>query len=158
MDTKKEIAKLINVLRRTARMAQQAAWIGNDEEGADFCRAQYNKVLERLTGLDETVASVFEPLDDTVSLSVIAMACRQLAAYFEDDVKGSNRWGHIYGAAFDTDAFKSFWKKSAQDIEDLGEFIRENLESWAKQRNEPADASSAASEAEEGGSEKAKAN
>ena len=134
MERETEIKKLVNVLRKTSRMAQQAAWSGNDETSATFSVDQYNRVLKRLAELDEHVATVFHPLDDDASLSVVSMACRQLAAYFEDEVKSSASWGRIYGAAFDSDSFKDFWKQSAREIEDLGEFIRENIETWAKQR------------------------
>ena len=38
----------------------------------------------------------------------------------------------VYG--FDARAFKEFWRKSAHDIEDLGEFIRESISEWMRQR------------------------
>ena len=43
-------------------------------------------------------------------------------------------WGDPkHGAWVDKKAFKDFWTKSARDIEDFGEFIRENIEDWVKQ-------------------------
>jgi hypothetical protein len=132
MERKKEIAKLVNVLRQTARMAQQAGWTGDDDEAAAFCTQQYNRVLARLTELDGDAVTIFEPLSAGVSLTVVAVACRQLAAYYEDEVRPLHGWGRVYGAAFDSESFKDFWRKSARDIEDLGEFIRENVEAWAK--------------------------
>ena len=39
--------------------------------------------------------------------------------------------------AFVVDAretFKDFWQKSSRDIEDLGEFIRESINEWVRQR------------------------
>lgn len=134
MEREKEILKLVNVLRKTARMAQQAAWAGHEEESASYSVDQYNRVYQRLVELDNSVATIFDPLESEASLVVVSMACRQLAAYFEDETKKSASWGGIYGAAFDTDSFKDFWKESAKEIEDLGEFIRENLETWASQR------------------------
>ena len=140
MENEKEITRLINVLRKTARMAQQAAWTdGDDEEAAAFSAAQYNRVLARLTELDPTTATIFEPLPDDATLSVVALACRQLAAYYEDETCAPSGWGRVYGAAFDADAFKDFWRKSARDIEDLGEFIRENIETWAHQHRTKTD-------------------
>ena len=62
------------------------------------------------------------------------MACRQLAAYYEDEVGAGPSWGRAYGIHFDAEPFKDFWRKSARDIEDLGEFIRESIEEWARQR------------------------
>lgn len=144
MEKEQEILKLVNVLRKTSRMAQQASWAGNEEDTRAYTVAQYNRVLKRLTELDSTVSTVFQPLDEADSISVVAMACRQLAAYFEDETKNSaSPWGKIYGAAFDSESFKEFWKDSAREIEDLGEFIRQNIETWANQRKsksaEPAD-------------------
>lgn len=132
MERKKEIAKLVNVLRRTSRMAQQAGWTGDDDEAAAFCAQQYNRVLTRLTELDGGAATIFEPLPAETSLTVVAVASRQLAAYYEDEVRASKSWGRVYGAAFDKDSFKDFWQQSAREVEDLGEFIRENVEAWAK--------------------------
>ena len=135
MERDKEIQKLVNVLRKTARLAQQAGWTGGEDSSSSFNVDQYNRVLARLVELEPTVGSVFQPLADDVSLSVVGMACRQLAAYFEDEVKASSSWGKAYGAAFDTDSFKNFWSESTREIEDLGEFIRENLEVWANKHN-----------------------
>ncbi len=136
MEHKKEMAKLVNVLRKTARMAQSAGWSGDDEEAATYCAEQYNRVLARLNEIDGHDGSIFEPLPADASLTVVALACRQLAAYYEDDVRSSHSWGRVYGAAFDSEAFKEFWRKSARDVEDLGEFIRENVEAWADWRKQ----------------------
>ncbi|GIV60173.1 hypothetical protein GQ464_002975 [Rhodocaloribacter litoris] len=134
MEREQEIAKLVNVLRRAARTAMQAHWTGGDADAAAFCVRQYNRVLERLATLDPGVRAVFEPLPEDSSLTVAAMACRQLAAYYEDEVDEPSAWGRVYGAAFDADAFKTFWQRCAGDIEDLGEYIRESIESWARER------------------------
>ncbi len=149
MEREKEIQKLINVLRKTARLAQQASWAGQDSKSAAFSVDQYNRVLSRLVELDPNVSSVFQPLEDDESLSVVIIASRQLAAYFEDETRSSHSFGKTYGAAFDTEAFKDFWKQSARDIEDLGEFIRENLETWANQQKKSASASESKADKEE---------
>lgn len=135
MEKDKEIARLVNVLKKTARMAQQTAWTGSDDDAATYCVEQYNRVLARLAELDPEASAVFEALPAGSSLSVVALACRQLAAYYEEETASAG-WGRVYGAAFDADSFKDFWRKSARDIEDLGEFIRENVEAWARQRTE----------------------
>src|SRR5262249_42208137 len=94
MEREKEIAKLVNVLRRTSRMALQSEWTGGAEDVAAFCIDQYNRVLARLKEIDEGVGAVFDPLPAGSSLTVAAMACRQLAAYYEDEVgrQGSEDW------------------------------------------------------------------
>ena len=142
MEREKEIAKLVNVLRRTSRMALQSEWTGSTQDVATFCIDQYNKVLGRLKEIDADVGSVFDPLAPGSSLTVAAMACRQLAAYYEDEVGRSHNWGDWrgvwgdprHGAWADKRAFKEFWSKSAREIEDFGEFIRENIDEWINQR------------------------
>ena len=135
MEREKELVKLINVLRRTGRMALQSEWTGGKEDAAAFCTDQYNRVLARLKELDPGVSVVFEPLAAGSSLTVVAMACRQLAAYYEDEVgrAGWGSWDPTQGVWVDKKAFKDFWSKSAREIEDFGEFIRENIEDWVKQ-------------------------
>jgi hypothetical protein len=136
MEREKEIAKLVNVLRRTARMAMQYEWTGGNEDTAAYCVEQYNRVLARLKEIDADVAPVFDPLPAESSLSVAAMACRQLAAYYEDEVGGASPWGRSYGIHIDPAMFKEFWIKAGRDIEDLGEFIRASIEEWTRQRKD----------------------
>lgn len=140
MEREKEIAKLVNVLRRTSRMALHSEWTGGKEDAARFCVEQYNRVLARLKEIDQSVGTVFEPLPQDSSLMVAAMACRQLSAYYEDEIKESPRWAKAYGMRFDHESFKEFWQKSARDIEDLGEYIRESIEEWVRQRQRKPDA------------------
>ena len=134
MEREKELPKLINVLRRTSRMAMQSEWTGGAQDTAAFCVEQYNRVLARLKEIDENVGKLFEPLPAGSSLTVVAMACRQLAAYFEDEVGPQKGPARGYGFAFDPSLFKDFWQKSAHEIEDLGQFIRECIDEWARVR------------------------
>jgi hypothetical protein len=133
MERDKEISKLANVLKRTARMAMQSEWTGSSHDAGAFCAEQYNRVLARLKEIDPEITPIFAPLAPDSSLSVAAMACRQLAAYYEDET-GGHRWGRAYGIGFDPDMFKDFWCKSAREVEDLGEFIRESIQEWARQK------------------------
>ena len=134
MEREKELPKLINVLRRTSRMAMQSEWTGSAQDTATFCAEQYNRVLARLKEIDDSVGKLFEPLPAASSLTVVAMACRQLAAYFEDEVGPQKGSGRGYGFAFDSSMFKDFWEKSAHEFEDLGQFIRECIDEWARVR------------------------
>ena len=152
MEREKELIKLINVLRRTSRMALQSEWTGGGQDAAAYCTDQYNRVLSRLKEIDPNVATVFDALPAGSSLTVVAMASRQLAAYYEDELGPTRGFGRAYGLHFDPkmfkefweksasglhfDAkmFKDFWEKSAREFEDLGEFIRESVEEWARQR------------------------
>src|SRR5205814_3322381 len=140
MEREKELAKLINVLRRTSRMAMQSEWTGSGQGAAAFCTEQYNRVLTRLKEIDAGVSKVFEPLPEESSLTVVAMACRQLAAYYEDELRPQKGFGRAYGFAIDPTMFKEFWEKSARDIEDLGESIRASIEAWPRVRKRKHDA------------------
>ena len=81
----KETVKLLNVLRRIARAAGYAAWIKAGPDATQFCVAQYNRVLARLTELEPAIKPLFTPLDDSASAEVIRIAARELLAYFEVD-------------------------------------------------------------------------
>jgi len=136
MEREKELVKLINVLRRTSRMALQSEWTGGKEDAAAFCVDQYNRVLARLKELDPGVGVVFEPLPAGCSLTVVAMASRQLASYYEDEFGPAKSFGRPYGFAFDPNKFKEFWEKSAREFEDMGEFIRESIDEWLRHKKE----------------------
>src|ERR1700742_2923314 len=137
MEREKELVKLINVLRRTSRMALQSEWTGGKEDAAAFCTEQYNRVLTRLKEIDSGVGAIFEPLPAGSSLTVVAMASRQLAAYYEDELGPARGFGaRGYGFAFDPSKFKDFWEKSAREFEDMGEFIRESIDEWLRQKKE----------------------
>ena len=144
MDRDKELTKLVNMLRQTARMALNVEWTEDTTDAAQYCVEQYNRVLERLKQLDPNETTVFEPLASGSSLNVVAIACRQLAAYYEDEVKDSTAWQTICGGAVvSADAFKDFWRKGSSDIQDLGEAIRESIETWSRERKKKGSESSA---------------
>src|SRR5436190_21214702 len=138
MEREKELLKLINVLRRTSRMALQSEWTGGKEDAAAFCTEQYNRVLARLKEIDANVGTIFQPLPAGSSLTVVAMACRQLAAYYEDELGPAKGFGRGYGFAFDPQKFKEFWEKSSREFEDMGEFIRESIDEWFRHKKESA--------------------
>lgn len=148
MERDKELLKLINVLRRTSRMASQAHWTGADadKDAASFCADKYNRVLARLIQLDENLGAVFEPLPAESSLTVTAIACRQLSAYYEDELGAERGFRGAYGFAFDPNWWsarakskhgcRDFWREAGHEIEDLGEFIRESINEWTRRRSE----------------------
>ena len=138
MEREQELVKLINVLRRTGRMALQSEWTGGKEDAAAFCTDQYNRVLARLKELDSNVSVVFEPLPAGSSLTVVAMAARQLAAYYEDELGPTKFRRGGFDFVFDPQKqkFKEFWEKSAREFEDMGEYIRESIEEWLRHKKE----------------------
>ena len=80
-----ETRKLLNVMRRIARAAGYAAWTKAGPDATQFCVAQYNRVLARLSELEPSVKPLFAPLTDSASAEVIRIAARELLAYFEVD-------------------------------------------------------------------------
>ncbi len=145
MDREKEIARLVHVLQQTARMAFQSEWTGSgSNDAAALCVDRHNRILARLRELDPGLSAVFEPLPAGSSLTAAAISCRQLASYYEDEIGWSSRWKHAYAAASDPKAFKEFWRKSAKDMQDLGEYMRECAEEWARRRKAKAEGESAA--------------
>jgi hypothetical protein len=140
MEKEKEITSLIRVLRQTARMALQSEWTSSgNNDAAALCVDRHNRILARLKDIDTDLSAVFEPLPADSSLTAAAIACRQLVAYYEDDPGWSSRWKHVYDAASDPKAFKDFWRKSTRDVQDMGEYMRECAEEWARRRKEKSD-------------------
>jgi|SRR6185503_8309148 hypothetical protein len=150
MERQKELYKLINVLRRTWRMSMQFEWTsGGKEDAAAYCTDQYNRVLARLKEMDPGLGAIFEPLPAGSSLAVVAMASRQLGAYYEDEIGGGKGFGRVHAFAFDSNKFREFWEKSAREFEDMGEFIRESIDEWLRHKKE-------ASRSEKGATESSK--
>jgi len=90
-----ETGRLVNLLRQTARMSLEAEGTVAERDTAAFCVNQYNRILARFKEYDEAVSRVFVPLEPGSSLRVAAMACRQLAAYYEDEMRwapGRRAW------------------------------------------------------------------
>ena len=80
-----ETVKLLNVLRRIVRAARYAEWTRSTPDATQFCVAQYNRILARLSEIEPAVKPLFTPLSDSASAEVIRMAARELLAYFEAD-------------------------------------------------------------------------
>ena len=81
----KETVKLLNVMRRIARAAGYAAWTKSGADATQFCVAQYNRVLTRLTELEPAIKPLFTPLSENASPDVTRIAAREVLAYFEID-------------------------------------------------------------------------
>jgi hypothetical protein len=149
MEREIEIRKLVNVLLQTARTGFQSEWTGSgSSDAAALCVDRHNRILARLQEHEPEISAVFTPLAADSSLTTAAIACRQLASYFEDETGWSSRWKTAYSNACDPKAFREFWRKSAKDVQDMGEYMRECAEEWARRRKakaegEPARAPSA---------------
>lgn len=146
-EKEREIRKLVNVLRRTARLAAQASWgwacgAPSHESTAQYCAQQYNRIFDRVKELDPSVATVFGPVAEDTPLEVVIMACRQLAAYYEEDLEASEEkpghrarhknWGSFYETVYETGPFKIFLGRGFKDLEELGKIIRECMPPWMR--------------------------
>jgi hypothetical protein len=138
MDRENELVKLVHVLQQTARMAFQSEWTGSgSNDAAALCVDRHNRILVRLRQLDPGLSVVFEPIPPDSSLTAAAIACRQVAAYYEDELGWSARVKNA--TAIDPKAFKDFWRKSAKDVQDMGEYMRECADEWARRRKAKAE-------------------
>lgn len=145
MEKEQEIRKLVSVLKRTGRLAAQASWgwtISSEaqDQTAQYCAEQYNRILARLKELDPTVGTIFSPLPATTRLEVVAIACRQLAAYYEEEIaraeekegRRHREWGSFYETVYEAGPFKIFFGRGFKDLEELGRLIRECMPWWLR--------------------------
>ena len=126
MEREQELKKLINVLHRTARSAGRVQWMNAGESEARFAVAQFNRILARLGELDANVKNIFVPLAEDSSLLTVAMACRQVVSYYEDEVRTEHGgWGFdagpVFGVGGDGNCGKDF------DFENIGNAIRDRI-------------------------------
>lgn len=126
MEREQELRKLINVLHRLTRTAARVQWMGAGESEARFAASQYNKVLARLSELDANLKGVFDPLPEDTTLTVVAMAARQVVSYYEDEVKTEHKgkdWGpQVFGVGLGQGCGPVDF-----NLEDIGNWIRDRL-------------------------------
>ena len=124
MEHEQELKKLINVLHRLTRTAARVQWMGAGENEARFAVSQYNKILARLSELDPNIKGVFDALPEDSTLTVVAMAARQMVSYYEDEVKTEHRgkdWGpQVFGVGRGCGPVDF-------NLEDIGNWIRDRL-------------------------------
>lgn len=139
MEREQELRKLINVLHRTARAAVRVQWMNAGEAEARFAVAQYNRILIRLTELDPNLKGVFEPLPEDSSLTVVAMACRQIVSYYEDELGREQQRDWDYSAGDWRKGgpfpFETIFGKDV-DVENLGNWIRDRIHEWKRGERE----------------------
>ncbi|MGH9843576.1 MAG: hypothetical protein ACREEM_32975 [Blastocatellia bacterium] len=134
MEREQELKKLINVLHRTARSAVRVQWMNAGESEQRFAVAQYNKILARLGELDPAVKTIFEPLAEDSSLTTVAMACRQVVSYFEDEVRiEEDGWPRAFAAGFKVPGCGG-----AVDfnVEEVGNWIRDMMHDLGRRERE----------------------
>jgi hypothetical protein len=140
MNREKEISNLVHVLQQTARMCFQAEWTGSDNSDvAALCMERHNRILAKLKDFDPGLSAVFDPLPQGSSLTAVAIACRQLAAYYEDELGWPARWKQACESSCDSKTIKDFWRKSSKEVRDLGEYMRECTDEWARRRKAKAE-------------------
>jgi hypothetical protein len=134
MEREQELKKLINVLHRTARAASRVQWMNAGESEARFAVAQFNKILARLGELDPNIKTVFEPLAEGNSLITVAMACRQVVSYYEDEVRVEEEgWPRGFAAGFKIPGCGGAVDFNA---EELGNWIRDWMHELGRRERE----------------------
>lgn len=126
MEREQELKKLINVLHRTARAALRVQWMQAGESETRFAVAQFNRILARLGELDPNSKSVFAPLPEDSSLTTVALACRQVVSYYEDEVKLEDDGPHRHGFAFGVGARPGHC--ADLNFEEIGNWVRDIIQ------------------------------
>jgi hypothetical protein len=134
MEREQELKKLINVLHRTSRSATRIQWMNAGENEARFAAAQFNRILARLGEIDPDIKNVFEPLSEDSSLITIALACRQIVSYYEDEVKVTDEtFSPGFAAGFKVPG----WGAGVDfNPEELGNWIRDRMHEWGRSERE----------------------
>src|SRR5262245_32982811 len=143
-----ELRRIVRMLEKTAKLAQDASLTGSLAGGKDFAIRSYNSVLQHLTQGDEVPAALFQPLADSASIDDVGFASAQLAEYLREGLPESQpgagqagRHGPMLG---NDNVF--FNIGSLGEIADL---VRENLPEWLRgKRSEPETAQGTASQSE----------
>ncbi len=125
MEREQELRKLINVLHRMTRTAARVQWMGAGENEARFAVSTYNKILGRLSEIDPNIKGVFDPLAEDSTLTVVAMAARQVVSYYEDEVKTEHR----HHERHDPRGFGFNFGKGCGELnfEEIGNWIRDRI-------------------------------
>jgi hypothetical protein len=144
MEREQELKKLINVLRHIARLATRAQGMSAGESEARYGISLFNKILARLGELDPNIKNVFEPLAEDSPLLSVAMACRQVVSYYEDEVKVEEEFRlgwkveeELGVGWFATDFGKkgflrllAGFKPGGYDLEELDNWVRDLEREW----------------------------
>jgi hypothetical protein len=134
MEREQELKKLVNVLHRTAGSATRIQWMNAGENEARFAVAQFNKILARLGELDPDIKNVFGPLAEDSSLITVALACRQVVSYYEDEVKMEGEfWPGKFAAGFKVPG----WGAGVNfNPEEWGNWVRDWMNEWGRWERE----------------------
>ena len=126
MEREQELKKLITVLHRMTRTAARVQWMGAGENEARFAVSQYNKLIARLAELDPNIKGVFDQLPEDSTLTIVAMAARQVVSYYEDEVKTEHRgkdWGpQMFGVGMGRGCGPMDF-----NLEEIGNWIQDRL-------------------------------
>ena len=126
MTQEKEIKRMIRLLESTAKIAEHASLTGALDQGQKASLRQYNAILERLKETEEIPGVLFPPLEEDASFDEIGVACKQLAAYLQEEEEPAKdrrpQGGDFHGPII----------KIGGNLKDLGEIIRDALPEWMR--------------------------
>jgi hypothetical protein len=139
-----ELRRIVRLLEKTAKLAQDASLTGSLAGGKDFAIRSYNSVLQHLTQSGEVPAALFQPLADSASIDDVGFASAQLAEYLREGLpetaQGQGQSGHPGRILGDGNVLFNIGS-----LGEIAELVRENLPEWLRgRRAEPETAQNAA--------------
>jgi hypothetical protein len=127
MAQEKEIKRIIRLLESTANMAEHASLTGTLKEGQKVSVRQYNAILDRLREIEEIPGTLFPPLEEEASFDEVGVACKQLAAYLQEEEEPAKSRPRERPFLEDSPIINI-----GGDLKDLGQLIRDALPEWVQ--------------------------
>jgi hypothetical protein len=131
MAQEKEIKRIIRLLESTTKMAEHASLTGTLKEGQKVSVRQYNAILDRLREIEEIPGTLFPPLEEEASFDEVGVACKQLAAYLQEEEEPAKARPRERPFLEDSPIINI-----GGDLKDLGQLIRNALPEWMKPEDE----------------------
>jgi hypothetical protein len=127
MAQEKEIKRIIRLLESTTKMAEHASLTGTLKEGQKVSVRQYNAILDRLREIEEIPGTLFPPLEEEASFDEVGVACKQLAAYLQEEEEPAKSRPRERPFLEDSPIINI-----GGDLKDLGQLIRDALPEWVQ--------------------------
>jgi hypothetical protein len=127
MAQEKEIKRIIRLLESTTKMAEHASLTGTLKEGQKVSVRQYNAILELLKNIEEIPSELFPVLEENASFDEVGVACKQLAAYLQEEEEPAKSRPRERPFLEDSPIINI-----GGDLKDLGQLIREALPEWVQ--------------------------
>ncbi len=140
-DEEKKVAeerrKLIGMLKSLYELAEHSTLSGAFKKGAEGAVAHYNRVVERLSALEEIDAEFFPPLEPTATFHEIGVAAKLLRGWLE--AASENEESHkAFGFHVDLDGLSQLGDmgRKIRDEWNVQKTVRINVDRDDKNRDE----------------------